>query len=255
MLHPNFYENLEEMQRRLSDTVVAYDGDPSRVIAITNHKPDGIFRIYLWDVRNSISEASHKGTFPMLVSQYGPQDPRLGPALDKWMEEHKDAPVLRKMANSPAFNKFRPFSLGMMNHDGHASFLERSPERRTQQGLIRQMVEETYVSVSSNKKRGAYQGGLAGPEFYDCVKGKHPSAEECMENMLDPTVENTSVACHRNFAIIRGPMDTFFLGYKTDVVGFIPATKRPTVELGKKFTHLKEAVEETKQFHDIKVRG
>jgi hypothetical protein len=142
----------------------------------------------------------------------------------------------------------------MMNKDGIAQFLERSPERRTQQGLIRQMVDRTVVSVDNIGKSGALHEELSGPEFYDCVKGNHPSAEECMDNMLDPSVQNRSVACHRNFAIIRGPMDTFFLGYKTDVVGFIPSTKRPQVELGKKFSHLKETIEETKQFHEIRIR-
>lgn len=254
MIHPNFYENLEEMHRRLGSTVVTYDGDPFQVVSITNHKSDGIFRIYLWPVQVAFKDANGV-SFLQIAQTYPNQDPRLGPALDKWMEENKDSPARRKMANSPAFNKFRPFSLGMMNSNGRASFLERSPERRTQQGLIRQMVEETFLTTDNSPRRNTFQGTLGGPEFYDCVKGNHPSAEECMENMLDPSVENTAVACHRNFAIIRGPMDTFFLGYKTDVVGFIPPTKRPTVELGKKFAHLKEAVEESKQFHDIKTRG
>jgi hypothetical protein len=254
MLHPNFYENLEEMQRRLYDTVVTYDGEPVRVIAITNHRADGIFRLYLWPVQDSVNEAAKNGKFPLAVSQYPGQDQRLGPALDKWMEENKDTKLLRKQANSPAFNKFRPFSLGMMNRNGRALFLERSPERRTQQGLIRQMVECNPVTTDRSRVGNNSLDSLVGPEFYDCVKGNHPSAEECMENMLDPNVENTSVACHRNFAIVRGPMDTFFLGYKTDVVGIVPPTKRPTVELGKKFAHLKEAVEETRQFHDIKLR-
>ena len=254
MLHPNFYENLEEMQRRLYDTVVTYDGEPYRIIAITNHRSDGIFRLYLWPVQDSVIKAANAGQFPSAVSQYPGQDQRLGPALDKWMEEHPESKILRKQANSPAFNKFRPFSLGMMNKDGRALFLERSPERRTQQGLIRQMVECTLVSTERANRRGGIDQ-LVGEEFYDCVKGNHPSAEECMENMLDPNVENVSVACHRNFAIVRGPMDTFFLGYKTDVVGVVPPTKRPTVELGKKFAHLKEAVEETRQFHDIRIRA
>jgi hypothetical protein len=117
------------------------------------------------------------------------------------------------------------------------------------------MVDSTPVSLDGMQTR-TYQGNLSGPEFYDCVKGLHPSAQECLDNLPDPDFKDiTSVAFHRNFAIARGPLDLLFLSYKAEVVGFVPQTARPTVELAKKYTYLRETVEETKQFHDIRVRS
>lgn len=252
MKHPNFYENLEEAHRRLLNTTVSYDGEPYYIFAITNHKSDGIFRVYLFPSKLSFSDASYKGLVPR-VQDFNPQQVELGAYLDKWMEEKKDAPILRKMANSPKFNQFRPFPLGMINLSGRAAFLSRSPERRTQQGLIRNMLDSIEVTVAP-KKGGAFQGSISGPEFYDCVKGQHPSAQECLENLPDPEFKDiSSVAFHRNFAIARGPLDLFFLSHKGEVVGYLPKSTRPTVELAKKFSYLKESMEETKQFHDIRV--
>jgi hypothetical protein len=45
--HPNTFETVKEAMMRLRRTVVVYDGQPFVVLCITNHKADGIFRIYL----------------------------------------------------------------------------------------------------------------------------------------------------------------------------------------------------------------
>jgi hypothetical protein len=231
-----------------------YDGEPYFIFAITNHKSDGIFRMYLFPSGLTYNDAVYKGVVPR-VQDFGPSQAELGPYLDKWIEEKKDTPVLRKMANSPKFNQFRPFPLGMLNWGGTAQYLERSPERRTQQGLIRTMVDSTVVSLDGKVTRN-YQGSLSGPEFYDCVKGTHPSAKECLDNLPDPEFSDlTSVAFHRYFAIARGPLGLYFLSYKGDVVGLVPQSKSPEVELAKKFAYLKETVEETKQFTDIRIRN
>jgi hypothetical protein len=253
-LHKNFYENMEEMQKRLLNTVVTYEGEPVRIVAITNHKPDGIFRLYLWPVH--VTETK---MYPGQIDGYRHGSAEQGAYIDGFMEQHKLAsPIMRKMANSPAFNKFRPFPLGMMNKDGRALYLERTPERRTYQGLVASMVQASVASVAPMKPDEAPYNrprvNLTGPEFVDCVKGAHPTAMECLKNLLDKTVENSSVAFDRNFAFVRGPLDTLFLQYKTDVVGFVPATDRPQVELGAKFKHLKEVVEESKHFEAVKVR-
>lgn len=255
MAHPNFYENLEEAHRRLLNTVVSYDGDPMHVMAITNHKADGIFRMYLWPVQHPVRDFQAKGEYPRW-NDFGAGSADQGAYLDKFMTEHPTGPTLRKHANSPLFNKYRPFPLGMLNNPGaRAVYLERSPERRTYQGLIKSMVDAHYVSVDMDKRPSRYDGTLGGPEFFDCVKGNYPSAAECLENLRDPQVENSSVGFTRNFAFTRGPMDTIFLVHKTEVVGFVPATQRPELELGKKFSYLKETVEETRQFADIRVRA
>lgn len=253
-LHKNFYENLEEMQRRLLNSVVTYDGEPVRIVAITNHKPDGIFRIYAWPVQYS-DNRSTSSPFPREIDGWRPGSNEQAAYLDAFLEQNKNTPLMRKTANSPSFNKFRPFPLGMMN-SGKAMYLERSPERRVNQGLISNMVETTQVGFDKSGMPPMGRPHLTGPEFYDCVKGNHPSAAECMTNLLDPSVEELpSVAFHRHFAFVRGPLDTFFLQYKTDVVGFVPADRRPQVELGAKYKHLREVVEETKQFETVRVRS
>jgi len=250
----NLYDSLEEAYRRLHNTVVTYDGEPCSVIAVTNHKKDQIFRLYLWPVRYPVSSP----LFPRALANYIPMAAEMGAYLDKFMEEHKDSPLMRKHANSPAFNLFRPFSLGMLNDgDGNVHYLERSPERRVQQGLIPAMVNYCQLSldVGNVNLRGRWPGRLSGEPFCDCVQANHPSAEECLENLLDPANTNTAAAFNRYFAFVRGPLDTFFLAHKNEMVGFVPANRRPTVELGKRFRHLKEAVEETNQFAAVSVRG
>jgi hypothetical protein len=224
-------------------------------MTICNHKSDGIFRLYLWPIQHSLAAFKAKGLYPdyQIVQMFSNEQ---GAFLDKWMEEHKDSPIMRKMANSPAFNKFRPFSLGMLNQTHNTCYLARSPTRKTQQGLVASMIDHWPCSVGE-REQSRFRGSLSGSEFYDCVKGTHPSAQECLEKMFDPAYEErNSVAFHRNFAFVRGPLDTFFLQYKTDLVGFVPKqSSRPTVELAKKFAHLKETVEETRQFSEVKVRN
>jgi hypothetical protein len=52
------------------------------------------------------------------------------------MAEHPAAGILRKQMNSPLFNKFRPYPLGMCNTKGQrAYYLERQPNRKTEQGF------------------------------------------------------------------------------------------------------------------------
>jgi hypothetical protein len=101
-----------------------------------------------------------------------------------------------------------------------------------------------------------WQSGIDTPEFYDCVMGIHPSIKECLENIPNPEYGHiNTVAFDRNFALVRGPMDLLFAAYKTDVVGYLPDPKKPEIMLGKKFRHLREVAEETKQFTDIKVQS
>jgi hypothetical protein len=253
MKNPNLYDTLEEAARRLFQTVVMYDGEPYYVMDITDHKGDGIYRVYLWPTKENISKAKASGKYPPISNQLYHSEAQ-GHALDKWMDENKESPVVRKMANSPLFNKFRPFSLGMINDDGSAYYLARSPERRVQQGLIAQMIDSWEVGRRSQASR-RYGGSLYSPSFYDCIKGNHPSARECLENLLDPSVVNETAAFDRNLAFIRGPIDTLFLQYKTEVVGFVPRDPaNPRVELARRFGHLREVIGESGHFHGVSVR-
>jgi hypothetical protein len=257
-LYPNgtYYENLEEATRRLLNTVVMYDGEPYTILSISERKPDGIFRIYLGSIKGSPMGKN----WPNEYMNYHHGSAEQVAYLDKWIEEHKDGVILRKKANSPLFNKFRPFPLGMMNVNGRVQYLQRSPQRQIQQGLTRNAVTVKDVSLDSRVNpyapNGGYGGHLSGPEFYSCVKADHPSAKECFERLRDPNVENNAVAFHREFAFIRGPLDTLYLAYKADVIGLVtPEGNEPSVKIGRKFKHCKEVVQETGAFASVTVQG
>src|SRR3546814_1445089 len=52
--------------------------------------------------------------------------------------------------------------------------------------------------------------------------GNYPTAKECVHELTDPNCINTGAAFHREFAFIKGPVDTLFLAYKEDLIGVIP---------------------------------
>lgn len=250
--HLNFYENLREAHMRLNKTIVLYDGVPYYIIAITSHKKDGIFRAYLWPLGlNRPGDAVTKRVpFPDNTDHYGPEHEGLGPYLDKFIEDNKETPLLRKMLNSPSFNKFRPFPLGMVNMGTGAYFTERTPVRRTEQGLTRNMVKATQCVLEVDKRFRSEIDTLSKP-FEDCILGKYPSAQECLTNLLDPAIDNTAAAFHRQFALVRGPMNLIFVCYKADVVGMLPYKNMGTLLLDKKFLHTKESIEELGLFGTV----
>lgn len=246
--YPNFYQNMEEAQRRLLNTVVMYDGEPYTVLAICNHKQDNIFRVYLYPVEEAASSKVLPGGYVNFI----PGTAEQGEYLDNWIKGAGDTKLIRKMMNSPAFNKFRPFPLGMMNRDGKTIYLERGPDRRREQGLVSNLISYTPVSVGQ-KQTQRWGGRLDGPEFYSCVKASHPTARECLEKLRDPSIENEAAAFDRNFAFVRGPLDSLYLAYKTEVVGRVPDGPYTRVELGRKFKHYKEVVENTNSFDQVTV--
>lgn len=246
--HVNFYERLEEARMRLRNTVVLYDGEPHYVIAITGHKPDGIFRIYM-EPLSETPAYSHDSTIPSIA--YGQDHPSLGAHMDAWLEgpDGKRSNVVRKMMNSPLFNKFRPFPLGMVNTKGGVFYLERHPTRKTEQGLTQSMLAYSPLSIS---QIGKYQKpSVVSVELRDTILNKYPTAQECLTNLLDPMVTNDAAAFHRNFCLVRGPLHMLYLGYKEDVVGVLVEENLSKVRLGRKFGHVKEAVQELGIFNQV----
>lgn len=248
--HPNFYENFAEASMRLRSTIVLYDGHPYHVLSIGDHYPDGIFRVYLSPVDMNESPDTDKA-FP-------PSDN--GQVIDEWLKAHPKSPILRKMMNSPLFNRFRPFPLGMLNYvNGHTYYLARQPVRNREQGLTRAMVTETLVSTHMNIDRQLLERGrLAAPTvdffckaFADCVKARHPTAKEALAGLLDETNANTACAFDRDFAFVRGPLGLIFLAYKTDIVGMLPTNTLSTLKLGTAHKHVKEVVENLSVFNTI----
>jgi hypothetical protein len=248
---PNFYENIKEARLRLRNTTVVYDGDPYSVLAIAEHT-DGIFRVYMIPLA---AYASYEARFGLSTPpnidhpNYYATPAALGEYIDTWMKANPKTPIIRKMMNSPKFNKFRPFPLGMCNHGNGAVFIARQPQRKTEQGLVRSMMSETPVGLSFSPDFGGVD--MYGAGFIACIKGEHPSPQECLKNLLDPDILNNAVAFDRNFALVRGPIDMIFLAYKTDIVGLLPHNDLRAVRLGRDFAHTAEVIADLKVFATI----
>lgn len=247
MDYPNFYENAHEARMRLLSTIVLYDNDPYLVISITDHMGE-ILRVYLQPL-DKVSEAGNP------VVSVSADHPTLGIKLDTYMKTNPEAGILRKHIDSPLFHKFRPFPLGMCNYrNGYAYYIERQPNRNTRQGLTGGMVLETLISSGHTRGKGPLDISIFSPEFIDCVKGTYPSAFTCLEKMTNPKVMRHSVGFHRNFALVRGPIDMLFIAYKHDVVGYLPNNDYSKIVIGKDFLHTKEVVTELNLFSEIQFK-
>lgn len=251
----SFYENLQEANRRLNATVVLYEGQPYQVHAITEHKSDGIFRVYGWPIDT-------KKQFPPNLYDWGVGSPEWLQLVDKYIDA-KDGkfPMIRKHINSPGFNRFRPFPLGMINGDGVVRYWERTPLRHSEQGLTRNAIVEHWLSLTPDKGgpygRGGgrnYGGALSGPNVANCITANHPSFEEVLKNLRDREDNSEGAAFHRHFAVMKGPLDVLYLAYKTQVIGLIGEGDKPGVLIGRDFLHYKEVVEETKVFSFIRLQ-
>lgn len=251
----NFYENIKEAEIRLFNTIVLYDNEPYLVIGIDNHKGDDIFRIYLDPLGDPNGlNIQRFGTVPYTTYTEPPNT--RGVQLDDWMEKNPSNTILRKMMNSPLFNKFRPFPLGMCNYRGKVIYIERQPSRHTQQGLTANMLNHYFLSISEGATLNKYKTpDMYGLEMLDCIKGVYPTAEQCFENLTRPNIANEGAAFHRQFAFMRGPLDTLYLAYKYDIIGFIPNGDKSKVIIGSMFSQTKEVVENLRLFESIDIRS
>jgi hypothetical protein len=255
--HPNFFENLQEAQLRLHRTIVLYDGSPYVVFHILEHK-DGILRLYLYPPDSPIVNGNIS---PPNVDAYLYNDgdrSKINAFLDQWMLDNPKAGMIRKQMNSPLFNKFRPFPLGMVNTEkGMVYYVERQPTRKTEQGLTTASVDEHRVSLTASPPAPYPGSGSRGnvsiysKAFCDTIEGKYPTAMECLTNLLDDEVLNNAAAFDRQFALIRGPIGMIFLGYKTDVIGVLPFNNFENLKLGRKFRYLAEVVAKLGLFEDV----
>lgn len=247
--HLNFYENIDEAHRRLLKTIVLYEGKPYIVLAITNHKTGGVFRIYLDPIDRFENTRKRVAAG---YENYPSASPDLGVYLDAWMEQNKDSGLLRKKMDSPHFDKFRPFPLGMCNYAAKTYYVERQPIRAGSQGLTRSHIVDTPVSLTQQDPgRQSNFVEIYSAGFKACILGDYPDAKECLSKLSDPEFVNEAAAFDRNFALIRGPIDMFFLGYKQDVIGVLPRGDFSELRIGKKFKHTKEAAEGLKLFENV----
>lgn len=246
----NFYETVKEANIRLQYTVVLYDGYPYFIFCITDdNRPDGIFRVYMEPIGHP--EGSVIGRIGGIPHDY-PSNER-GKLMDEWMAKYPDSGVVRKKMNSPMFNKFRPFPLGMCNTQSKTVYLERQPQRQTHQGLTQQMICQSNICLDGGKQP-RFCIDMQRSDFRDCVLGIYPSVEDCIKNLTDPDIMNTEVGFHRDFAFVRGPIDTIFLAYKTDVVGLLENGDTSRLRLPKTFEHTKEVIIGLNVFDNVIVK-
>lgn len=251
--HLNFYENIKEAHIRLHNTVVMYDSLPYYVIAITNHHGDGIFRIYLQPLGDESVGNCVEGPFEYTNNLHR-EDPALGAKLDSWMASYPNAKTICLRMNSPLFNKYRPFPLGMCNYGPSVFYMERQPTRKTEQGLTVNSVAETRLSLTGQvtmSRRGSITVNFTGEAMRSCIIGDHPSIQDCVSALMSDKFQNEGLAFHRDFALLKGPIDLLFLAYKNDIIGVLPKSDLSFVKLDPKYIHAKEVVEKLALFEKI----
>lgn len=250
--YPNFYENLKEAQSRLSRTIVLYDGLPCHVLAITDHMKDNIFRMWLDPIGTEVNEGLQqiRTTAVHYSEQHG-----VGKMLDELLAKFPDCGIKRKQMNSPKFNRFRPFPLGMCNVGTQVYYVERQPIRPAMhQGLTKSGAFETLITAGSrqdNPRRVAEALDIYSPSFKDCILGDYYPARHALAALLDPRVANDALAFNREFAFVRGPIEMVFLAYRSDIIGALPKNNFDFVRLGREFSYCKEVVEELGLFQHV----
>lgn len=251
--HTNFFETVKEANIRLRGTVVLYDKEPYSVIAITDHKKDGIFRIYMIPIGiegDKGGAANYTALNPTPVNTTPHDHSSFGSEMDKWLDANEGkTKVIRKSMNSPLFNKYRPFPLGMCNYGTDVIYIERQPTRKTEQGLTRQMLDTYQISVTKGGKIPSID--LFHPAFRACIMAQHPSPKDCLAALLSNEFKNEALAFHRDFAFIKGPIDLVFLAYKGDIVGVLPKNNFDFLKLGVGHRHCREVVEGLRLFANI----
>ena len=257
--YTNYYETIKEARMRLLGTVILYDNRPYYVLAIADHKADGIYRMYLDDLLHKDGPARrriHGMPYDWCDEGVGHT---VGDKMDEWMEKQKQTPeeigVIRKMMNSPLFNKFRPFPLGMVNVGSTVMYVERQPTRNTLQGLAQQMLNVSSVSIVPKEGiRPRSAVSVDSVQLARTIINDYPSPEECLKALSDDRVANEGAAFHRQFAIMRGPLDMMFVAYKSEVIGILPNHDLSVITIGRNYSHCKEAVAELNVFGDIQLR-
>jgi len=256
--HINFYENIEEARMRLKSTVVLYDNQPYSVLWIGDHWDDGIFRVYLMPCG---SEELSSGLWPPLRNWEGDFNPAaINKKLDEWIKNNPLSPVLRKMMNSPLFNRFRPFPLGMINVDGDVYYVARQPQRHREQGLTRKMMTVEKLGLNAPAKSdgairsgGGYSFEPSSTPVAACIRNDYPSPDEVLDRLNSKTVSNSGVAFHRDFALLSHELGVLFLAYRNTVVGVLPSNSFETLFIGKQHEYALEAIQELNLFSTIEI--
>lgn len=265
--HKNFYETIQEAKMRLRNTIVRYREDFYYVIDVSDHMADGKFRVYMDELGHSRVGRDRLVGFPDGNGAFSPES--FAKSLDKFIEKNPESGLVRKYADSKHFEKFRPFPLGNVNCNGSVVFCERTPTRNMHQGLLQEAVMCTNVQSAppqydpnARAGRGTYGvnnnpfGNSAvdvlGPHFYAMLRGIYPSYQEVVSNLRDPSILNKGCAFHRDYSVMRGPLDMLFLCHRHSGVGYIDNGNK--LYLGSPHSFLKEELAELNIFDAIEIK-
>lgn len=263
--HKNFYETINEARMRLKHTIVKYKDDFYAVLEVGNHKPDGKFRVYMDELgHGEIGRRRHGKYFP--TSDDWGSDCYY--KLDDFLEKNPNSGLVRKYADSRHFEKFRPFPLGNVNTNGGVLYCERSPTRNMHQGLLNEAIMTTRVDTAPPQHdpngKGLNSTGINSlpigneyinpysSEFLSMLRNEYPSYDEVVNNLRDPNILNKGCAFHREYSVLRGPLDTLILCNQHWGVGFITANN--TLLLGDSHEFLREELQEFNIFKSIQVK-
>lgn len=161
------YETQEEVNFRLNNTVVLYDGKP----------------VYI--TRINMPEAEDKKEIARVFFVELPYGRKLGDGVKE----------TRKYLSSRNFD-LAPFRMGYFNHNGEAVFASRTPIRQNQQGLNAKNV--TFVDTRGKRAENMnFNEMVKSQGFVDMVNGVFPdffAAGELLGNK-----DNSSIAISRSF--------------------------------------------------------
>lgn len=247
--YTNFYETMKEAVIRLHNTVISYEGQGHYVLGLGTHD-DGIFRLYLEPL--SATMLTQSGGVPQFMFEHEVGSVKYTKAMDDWVDKNPAKGIIRKKMNSPMFNKFRPFPLGMLNYQGTVVYTERQPQRHTQQGLMQDHVAYSFPRlVEDAKPTIRVSHSIFSEEFARMIRGDYPTPAKCVEELSSKDVMNQGAAFHREFCFLKGPVNLLFLTYKKDIIGYLPNRTLDYVSLSDESWHLKEKVAELNAFGDI----
>lgn len=198
------FEDLNQARARLSSGVFTFDGEPISVRTVEPHS-DGVLRVF----------------FDYLGHNGEPPAGRAG---------------VRKMINSPSFNRFKPFDLGFINMnesrfgeaaENRALFSARRPVRMSRSGLTGENFVAKALYGSLNREGRSQTEGIDFSHivntrsFCDMVRGRYPSFSECFDYVRSNRAAGSSMAFDRKWALSREDSGLIWLYRDSEKVGLM----------------------------------
>jgi len=213
----NFYDNRDEAEIRLRNSIVEYEGRPVWVDAVTDGYDDNLCRIHIAEL-------------PLVTTPDG-----------------RRLVTQRKIINSPGFKSFRPIRTGWFNPYAwcsanrfplHASYLSRHGARRRRQGLNEENAFRTNVNPDRIPILHRMGDIIKDAGFAEAMRGDFPSLDEALERLTP----NSSMAIALDWCVHRDEQGFTWLYYLTDEVGMF---FRGSLYVFENFAYLRETIQST----------